>query len=741
MLGDTVPAGGLWMGLNTESQRSHDSGRDDVRPSPRPTPPPQLDVDLTDLSTPKTEKVETQSPLPAPNQPKERPAKPRTRRAKPLTDLATTQAQLAEYLAREEEISNLVQRTMNDRSGITDYIRSVREIWDVSPKTWSLRLAYTTIGAVCTAASSFTFSNTLALIGDAETHPIWGAPLPAVGAVLGWFAGSTTLWYLAEGMQTRTDIIAERHANEVDLTIFKSIRTLSGSFPEEVRQRKDVAELIGLVEHHEKSSKELVTGIINLSQELAELSITAGAIVFTGGGLGILPVALGGYLKYRSSSRCAEREVVAEQRANEIDIFYEDGDRALTTNSSISNLQLAHAHDKVVEEVATLKAEAAHIRMDAFQKNKLDSWMVARLLEVPVAGSCVLFISQWMSGELSSAACIWLMLSIWSLRSNINQIGTLFSSQVADLKLASYRHAAKDISETLADRREKVVLEEPSGVMFDKVRLRRRGSNRDTLKECSFSIEAGTSVAIVGNNGQGKSSLLGLISGRLLPTSGRVLVGSFNTSERAVFTGNLTQDYTLLAGISVRANIERYRPRDRGMSADAVVDLLGIREILCKNKPEGLDTVIPGRNQKSTNFSIGQRQLIALAQAVAAESGMLLLDEPLSALGPSMMAHINNVLLNLEKRPTIFFVTHKYEQANTCDWVIVVDEGEIIEQGHPKDLLVKRGGKYKALYKQQKRYTGRVDRSRSTKITPSSDTSTSPDDENKQNSSPDTTPS
>jgi ABC-type multidrug transport system fused ATPase/permease subunit len=164
--------------------------------------------------------------------------------------------------------------------------------------------------------------------------------------------------------------------------------------------------------------------------------------------------------------------------------------------------------------------------------------------------------------------------------------------------------------------------------------------------------------------------------------------------------------------MSVRANIERYRPPNRGISAEQVVDLLGIRDLLCKNKPEGLDTVIPGRNQKSTNFSIGQRQLIALAQAVAAESGMLLLDEPLSALGPSMMAHVNNVLVSLEKRPTIFFVTHKYEQANTCDWVIVVDEGEVVEQGRPQELLVKRGGKYKALYKQQKRYVGRAERAK-----------------------------
>ena len=647
---------------------------------------------------------------------RERRSKPRTRRNLKDRHNATVQAQQTEYVAREEELSSFISKTIHERSPLTDYIRSVREIWQISPSTWSARIALTTVGAVCGAASSFTFSQTLALVGDAETHPILGASIGTISQVFGWFAGSLSFWYLAEGIQTRTDVIAEKHANEVDLTIYRSIRTLTGSFPEETRQRKDVSELLQLVEHHEKSNKELVTGIINLSQEVVELAVTAGAILLSGGGLGILPVAIGGYLKYRSSTRCADREVKAEERANEVDIFYEDGDRALTTNSSISNLQLAHAHEKVVDEVAALKQEAALIRLDAFQSNERDSWLVAKILEIPVAGSCVIFLTQWMSGDISSATCIWLMLSIWAARANINHIGTLFSHQIADLKLASYRHAAIDIAEPLGDRRERVVLDESTGVAFERVRLRRRGSNKDTLKETSFAIEPGMSVAIVGNNGQGKSSLLGLISGRLLPTSGQVRVGAYDTRKSSVFTGNLTQDYTLLSGVSVRANIERYRPPNRGMTAEEVVDLLGVRDILCKNKPEGLDTIIPGRNQKSTNFSIGQRQLIALAQAVAAESGMLLLDEPLSALGPSMMAHISDLLLNLEKRPTIFFVTHKYEQANTCDWVLVVDEGEVVEQGRPSELLVKRGGKYKALFNQQKRYSGRIERGKVPKV-------------------------
>jgi ABC-type bacteriocin/lantibiotic exporter with double-glycine peptidase domain len=181
------------------------------------------------------------------------------------------------------------------------------------------------------------------------------------------------------------------------------------------------------------------------------------------------------------------------------------------------------------------------------------------------------------------------------------------------------------------------------------------------------------------------------------------LIGTHNTREKSVLIGNLSQDYTLVPGRSVRDNIELYHSSGGGLSADTVVDKLGIREVLFDNKPEGLETILPGINQKGTNFSGGQRQLIALAQAVASEPGLLVLDEPLSALGPSMQAHINTVLLNLEKRPTIFFVTHKYEQANSCDWVLVIEKGEIVEQGPPLELLNKRKGIYKSLYRQQRK--------------------------------------
>jgi ATP-binding cassette subfamily B protein len=298
-------------------------------------------------------------------------------------------------------------------------------------------------------------------------------------------------------------------------------------------------------------------------------------------------------------------------------------------------------------------------------------------------------------------------MSAWSLRGNINEIGSLLSAQVTDLELASHRHTLVDIAKSLGDQRQKVILSEAPSIQFEEVRLRRPGSTRDTLKRTTLEIPAGHCVGILGNNGQGKSSFVGLILGRILPTSGNVFVGTHNTRDSAILPGALNQDFSLVPGLSVRENIELFRPEGGGMSAECAVELLGIAEILFENKPLGLDTIVPGKNQKGTNFSGGQVQLIALARAIAAESKLLVLDEPLSALSPATQTRIHSALLSLNPKPTLVMVTHKIEQAYGCDLVMIIDRGEIVEKGSPEELLQRPESRFMEIYKAQKELSSR----------------------------------
>ena len=613
---------------------------------------------------------------------------------------------------REQNLSNLIQKTLHSRSRWDDYKRSTVEMLRISPATWAARMGLTALSAAGLSTFTYCMSQGIVALGDASATMNAGESMLAIepgellepiGRALTWLFGGAFAFQVGRWLSSVNETVSDKHTLEVDLKIERSLGVSTESFLEETRQREDVAELITLAEDHQASSKELVNGIVQLSQEAVELAISAGVLIWSGAGVTALPIALGGYLTYRSARRCSHREVAAEQEVNKLYQLYEDGHRALTSNTSISNLQQMHAYGRVFEGVLDIKAKAEGIRNDSRLANRKDDTLTETVLWAPVLGAAVVASAYFWQGAYDGATLIWVWMTLYPLQDQISSIGGLLSAQATDLELASSRHALSDLSRSIGDKRERITLDTPAAVTFEKVRLRRRGSHRDNLKETSFSITPGMSVAIVGNNGQGKSSLLGLISGRILPTAGDIRIGPHNTREKNVLVGNLSQDFTLMPGRSVRDNIELHRGDRGGLSADDVVDLLGIRDTLFDNKPAGLDTVIPGINQKGTNFSGGQRQLIALAQAIASQPGLLVLDEPLSALGPSMQSNINSALLNLEKRPTIFFVTHKFEQANTCDWVLVIEKGEIVEQGRPEDLLAKRGGTYKSLYRQQRR--------------------------------------
>ena len=660
--------------------------------------------------------------LSLPSRPAEGPSSSRERKVRrsvrrpTLTVDSPPQQLLAEDVTREAQISSHIQEKVSNRSRWEDYRRSTLEMLRISPAKWMARLGLTAVSAGGVAAFTYCMSQGIVALGEASS--MVNGPFEAVaagstellapiGRALTWLVSGALAFQAGRWVGMVNDTISDAHTLEVDLRIEKSLGSVTDSLLEDVRQREDVSELLTLAEEHQASSKELVNGIMQLSQEVVELAMSVGVLVWSGAGPTVIPIALGGYLTYRSARRCSRREVTAEQDVNKLYQLYEDGHRALTSNSSISNLQQMHAYERVFDQVIDIKAHAERIRNEAKLANRRDDLKTDSALWIPVLGSAVVATSYFWQGAYDGATLIWAWMTLYPLQDQISTVGGLLSAQATDLELASSRHALTDLSKDLGDSREKIILKEPCEVSFDKVRLRRRGSNRDTVKETSFSIAPGMSVAVVGNNGQGKSSLLGLISGRILPSSGNVFVGSHSTREKNVLIGNLSQDFTLIPGLTVRENIEIYKTGEGGLSADEVIDRLGIREILFDNKPQGIDTIIPGINQKGTNFSGGQRQLIALAQAVASEPGLLVLDEPLSALGPSMQAHINSVLLSLERRPTIFFATHKYEQANSCDWILVIEKGDVVEQGRPEELLSKYRGKYKSLYRQQRKLADR----------------------------------
>jgi ABC-type Fe3+/spermidine/putrescine transport system ATPase subunit len=201
--------------------------------------------------------------------------------------------------------------------------------------------------------------------------------------------------------------------------------------------------------------------------------------------------------------------------------------------------------------------------------------------------------------------------------------------------------------------------------------------------DVSLSLSRGEIAAILGPSGSGKSTLLRLIAGLERPDSGRVLVegrelSSLPPEKRGV--GLVFQDFALFPQMSVRRNIE-YGPRMRGQ---------GRRERAKKAVLVAQAFEIEGLLDRSPrSLSGGEQQRVALARAIAADPGIILLDEPLSSLDAALRKRLRSELGSSLRKAgaTALLVTHDAQEAfAVADRIFVMGSGRIVESGRPADI-------------------------------------------------------
>lgn len=207
------------------------------------------------------------------------------------------------------------------------------------------------------------------------------------------------------------------------------------------------------------------------------------------------------------------------------------------------------------------------------------------------------------------------------------------------------------------------------------------------VKDISLNIERGSFTVILGHNGSGKSTLAKMMNGLNKPTSGDVLVNGINTNDEETelqvkkTVGMVFQnpDNQLIASI-VEEDVA-FGPENLGIAPDEIR----------KRVDDALKAVEMYEFRESTphRLSGGQKQRIAIAGIIAMSPECLVLDEPTAMLDPKGRAEIINTLLKLnrEKGITIVLITHYMEEAENADRVIVMNDGEIIDDGTPKEIF------------------------------------------------------
>lgn len=213
------------------------------------------------------------------------------------------------------------------------------------------------------------------------------------------------------------------------------------------------------------------------------------------------------------------------------------------------------------------------------------------------------------------------------------------------------------------------------------------GSNGSMTLDVNFNIKKGDFIALTGLSGSGKTTLLRILAG-LEESKGNISVDNqvwlddksyLNIQKRDI--GFVFQDYALFDNMSVEQNL-LYVEKDKKL-ANKLLELTELTQ-LAKRMPSTL--------------SGGQKQRVSLCRAMMNKPKLLLMDEPLSALDPSMRLKLQNEILRLHKefKTTTIMVSHEpSEMYRLANRVLVIQQGKIIQDGHPKDILLKTSGSQK----------------------------------------------
>jgi ATP-binding cassette subfamily B protein len=223
------------------------------------------------------------------------------------------------------------------------------------------------------------------------------------------------------------------------------------------------------------------------------------------------------------------------------------------------------------------------------------------------------------------------------------------------------------------------------------------GRGDEVLHGIDLDVPAGTTVALVGHTGAGKSTIAKLLARFYEPTHGRITIDGVDLNDVSQASlrrqlGVVPQEGFLFAG-TVAENIAFGRP---DATADEIVraaNTVGAHDFILRLE-DGYETQL---GERGSRLSLGQRQLVAFARALLADPRILILDEATSSVDIGTEQRIEQALRVLLAERTAFIIAHRLSTIRDADLIVVLEHGRVIEQGSHDELLARRG-LYTSLY-------------------------------------------
>ncbi|WP_166338599.1 ABC transporter ATP-binding protein [Xiamenia xianingshaonis] len=242
-------------------------------------------------------------------------------------------------------------------------------------------------------------------------------------------------------------------------------------------------------------------------------------------------------------------------------------------------------------------------------------------------------------------------------------------------------------------------------ITFQNVSFTYPGATKEALRDVSVTIREGERVAVVGRNGSGKSTFVNLLCGFYAPDKGEVHVSGKNPFEEpravrddlsAVFQDFARYEDTIRENIAISAPT---RPRDDDAML-ALAEKTDTAEVIA-SRARDLDEIVGSYSERGNNLSGGQWQRVAITRAAWRDGArIMLLDEPTSALDPKAEAEVYRHFADLIEDRSALLISHRLSIASQVERVLVFDDGRIVEDGSPEELLA-ADGLFAELYRSQ----------------------------------------
>ncbi|MCY4231128.1 MAG: ABC transporter ATP-binding protein [Alphaproteobacteria bacterium] len=336
--------------------------------------------------------------------------------------------------------------------------------------------------------------------------------------------------------------------------------------------------------------------------------------------------------------------------------------------------------------------------------NVLSRGITDCMIAIGAAAALALGAARVSAGEMALASLLVILMMGVEVFRPMRDLRAVLHQGMVGLSAAKGIYAILDAEQDVTDGPENAEADrlEPA-IAFEAVTFSYPGARGPAHKGLSFSVAPGERIGVVGQSGCGKTSIVRLLLRFFDPDSGRIMLGgidlrdmSFAQIRRNISVVN--QDTFLFHG-TIDENIRMGHPdasREEVEKAARIANIEGFITSL----PDGYDTLI---GEKGIKLSGGQRQRVAIARAVLRDTPILVLDEALSAVDADNEAVIQEALDRLMRGRTVLVLAHRLSSVITCDRILAMEDGRVVESGPHSTLMAVPDGVYASLMHEQAR--------------------------------------